>query len=70
MSAIDKAKGTRAFIGECWVELQKVTWPDWEQLRSATIVVLIFTMAVSLIIWLMDKSASFVISTIMGIFGA
>ena len=70
VSAIDKAKGTRAFIGECWVELQKVTWPDWEQLRSATIVVLIFTMAVSLIIWLMDKSASFVISTIMGIFGA
>ncbi|MAR45543.1 MAG: preprotein translocase subunit SecE [Gemmatimonadetes bacterium] len=70
MSAIDKAKGTRAFIGECWVELQKVTWPDWEQLRSATIVVLIFTMAVSLIIWLMDKSASFVINTIMGIFGA
>jgi preprotein translocase subunit SecE len=70
VSAIDKAKGTRAFIGECWVELQKVTWPDWEQLRSATIVVLIFTMAVSLIIWLMDKSASFVINTIMGIFGA
>ena len=70
MSAIDKAKGTRAFIEECVVELQKVTWPDWEQLRSATIVVLIFTMAVSLIIWLMDKSASFVISTIMGIFGA
>ncbi|HCW78878.1 MAG TPA: preprotein translocase subunit SecE, partial [Gemmatimonadetes bacterium] len=37
---------------ECWVEIQKVTWPDMEQLRSATIVVLIFTMAVSLIIWL------------------
>jgi preprotein translocase SecE subunit len=70
VSAIDKAKGTRAFIVECWVEIQKVTWPDMEQLRSATIVVLIFTMAVSLIIWLMDKSASFVISTIMGIFGA
>ncbi len=70
MSAIDKAKGTRAFIVECWVEIQKVTWPDMAHLRSATIVVLIFTMAVSLIIWLMDKSASFVISTIMGIFGA
>ena len=70
MSAIDKAKGTRAFIVECWVEIQKVTWPDMEQLRSATFVVLVFTMVVSLIIWLMDKSASFVISTIMGIFGA
>ena len=70
MSAIDKAKGTRAFIEECVGELQKVTWPDWAQLRSATFVVLVFTMVVSLIIWLMDKSASFVISTIMGIFGA
>ena len=70
MSAIDKAKGTRAFIEECVVELQKVTWPDWAQLRSATFVVLVFTMVVSLIIWLMDKYASFVISTIMGIFGA
>ena len=70
MSAKDKAKGTRAFIEECVVELQKVTWPDWAQLRSATFVVLVFTMVVSLIIWLMDKSASFVISTIMGIFGA
>ena len=70
MSAIDKAKGTRAVIEECVVELQKVTWPDWAHLRSATFVVLVFTMVVSLIIWLMDKSASFVISTIMGIFGA
>ena len=70
MSALEKAKGTRTFIEECWVELQKVTWPDAEQLRSATIVVLLFTMGVSLIIWLMDKSASFVINAIMGIFGA
>jgi len=27
-------------------------------------------MAVSLVIWLMDKASSFVINTIMGIFGA
>ena len=70
MSALEKAKGTRTFIEECYVELQKVTWPDMEQLRSATIVVLVFTMAVSLVIWLMDKASSFVINTIMGIFGA
>ena len=70
MSAVEKIKGTRAFIEECWVELQKVTWPDFDQLRSATIVVLIFTMVVSAIIWLMDKSASWVIGQIMGFFGA
>lgn len=70
MGAVERAKGTKVFVEECWVELQKVTWPDMDQLRSATIVVLLFTMAVSAIIWLMDKSASFVISTIMGMFGA
>jgi preprotein translocase subunit SecE len=70
VSALEKAKGTRTFIEECYVELQKVTWPDMEQLRSATIVVLVFTMAVSLVIWLMDKASSFVINAIMGIFGA
>ena len=70
MAAIDKVKETRTFIQECWVELQKVTWPDQEQLRSATLIVLIFTVAVSAIIWLMDKSVSWIIGVIMGIFGA
>ena len=70
MAAVEKLKETRGFIEECWVELQKVTWPDQEQLRSATIVVLVFTIAVSGIIWLMDKSVSWIINLIMGIFGA
>lgn len=70
MAAVEKLKETRTFVEECWVELQKVTWPDQEQLRSATIVVLVFTIAVSGIIWLMDKSVSWVINLIMGIFGA
>ena len=70
MAAVEKLKETRTFVEECWVELQKVTWPDQEQLRSATIVVLVFTMAVSGIIWLMDKSVSWIINLIMGIFGA
>lgn len=70
MAAVEKLKETRTFVEECWVELQKVTWPDFEQLRSATIVVLVFTIAVSAIIWLMDKSVSWIINLIMGIFGA
>ena len=70
MSAVERFKETKTFVEECWVELQKVTWPDWDQLRSATIVVLLFTVAVSAIIWLMDKSVSWIIRGIMGIFGA
>ena len=70
MAAVEKFKQTRTFLEECWVELQKVTWPDQEQLRSATLVVLLFTVAVSAIIWLMDKSVSWLINLVMGIFGA
>ena len=70
MSAIDKVKDTRSFLEECVTELQKVTWPDWDQLRSATIVVGVFTALVSLVIWIMDKTSDVVVSWIMGIFGA
>ena len=70
MSAVEKIKETRNFVEECWVELLKVTWPDADQLRSATLVVLAFTIAVSGVIWIMDNTASWVINLIMGIFGA
>jgi len=70
VSAVEKIKDTRTFMEECWVELQKVTWPDSDQLRSATLVVLAFTVAVSAVIWLMDKSVSWIINLIMGLFGA
>jgi preprotein translocase subunit SecE len=70
VSAVEKVRETRTFLEECWVELQKVTWPDFEQLRSATLVVLVFTIAVSAIIWLMDTTVSWIIGLIMGLFGA
>lgn len=70
MAVVEKARETKVFLEECWIELQKVTWPDFDQLRSATLVVLAFTIAVSAIIWLMDKTVSWIIGVIMGIFGA
>ena len=70
MSAVERIKNTRTFVEECWVELRKVTWPDPDQLRSATLVVLVFTVAVSGVIWLMDKTVSWIIGIIMGVFGA
>jgi preprotein translocase subunit SecE len=70
MGVIQKAKETQTFLEECWIELQKVTWPDMDQLRSATIVVIIFTIIISAIIWVMDITASALIRSIMGLFGA
>lgn len=70
MAVVEKVKETRVFIEESWVELQKVTWPDYEQLKSATIVVIIFCLIISAIIWIMDVASRTVIDFIMGIFGA
>ena len=61
---------TKVFLEECWDELQKVTWPDYEQLRSVTIVVIVFAIAVSLVIWLMDVAVRNILEFIMGLFGA
>lgn len=68
--AIQKISETKVFLEECWEELQKVTWPDYEQLKSATIVVIAFCVLISAVIWLMDLTVSSVINFIMGIFGA
>jgi preprotein translocase subunit SecE len=65
-----KIQATRDFLEECWDELQKVTWPDYEQLRSVTIVVILFSIAVSLVIWIMDITVRQILEFVMGIFGA
>ena len=48
MAVVDKVRGTRTFVEESWAELQKVTWPDRDQLQNATLVVIAFTIAISL----------------------
>jgi preprotein translocase subunit SecE len=67
---VTRLKQTGEFVQECWVELQRVTWPDWPQLKNATLVVIVFCLLVSLVIWIMDMASRFFIDVIMGIFGA
>jgi preprotein translocase subunit SecE len=66
--AVEIVTKTRTFVGEVSDELKKVTWPDWPQLKSATIVILVFIMIVSLIIFAMDKVVSFLLNFIIGLF--
>jgi preprotein translocase SecE subunit len=49
---------TRDFFDEVVEELKKVTWPDVSQLKSATVVIIIFVLVVSAIIWAMDLAVS------------
>ena len=70
MGLVQKIDGTRDFIEECSEELQKVTWPDYDQLKNATFVVIIFVILISAIIWIMDVFSRTMIDLIMGVFGA
>ena len=70
MAIGSKIIATRDFIEECFEELSKVTWPDREQLRSATMVVILFVFLISAVIWIMDVASRWTIGLIMGIFGA
>ena len=70
MAVAERIKSTRTFLEECYQELLKVTWPDWDQLKNATMVVLAFTVAIATIIWVMDLIIRMVVNQIMGIFGA
>lgn len=67
---LQKITDTRVFIEESWAELQRVTWPDYDQLKNATFVIIAFSVAVSLVIWIMDKASSTVINLILRVFGA
>ena len=67
---LQQLKNTRTFIEESWGELQKVTWPDYEQLKNATIVIIVFVFLISGVIWLMDVTVRFLVNTIRGFFGA
>ena len=67
---VEKFQSTRTFVEESWAELLKVTWPDYEQLKNATLVVIVFVIVLSTMIWLMDFVVRTVLDLILGIFGA
>jgi preprotein translocase SecE subunit len=67
---LQKLMDTRAFVEESWGELQRVTWPDIEQLKNATFVIIVFSAIVALIILIMDFASRTIIDLIFRIFGA
>ena len=69
-AVVEKYRATRTFIEESWTELQKVTWPDYEQLKNATLVVIVFVVVLATMIWLMDFVVRTMLDWILGIFGA
>lgn len=68
MAVAENIQKTKVFVDQTVDEMKKVTWPDWPQLRQATLVILLFVIVVALIIWLMDQGVSAILNLIIDLF--
>lgn len=70
MAIFDRFNELREFLSSVPAEMRKVTWPDWEQLRNATGVIIIFVLIVAGIIGLMDLVFRQAVDTTIRFLGA
>lgn len=59
----------RDFFVEVSDEIKKVTWPDREQLRESTIIIVAFVAIVATLIFLMDRGVILVLNLITSLLG-
>lgn len=56
--------GVVQFIKESYQEMtEKVTWPSWGQLQNSGVLVLVASIIIALVIFVMDKGASYILET-------
>ncbi len=60
----------RVFLSQVPAEMKRVTWPDLEQLRNATAVIVVFVLVVAGIIGFMDLVFRKVVNLIIRGLGA
>ena len=57
------------YLKDVAIELKKVTWPSWEELKGATVAVIIFSLVASAYVALVDYSLLNLIGKVAEIFG-
>jgi preprotein translocase SecE subunit len=60
---------TRTFIEDVREQMQKVTWPDWPQLKNSTFVIVVFVSILAFIIFGMDLGVSTALNLITALVG-
>ena len=48
--------------------MEKVTWPNWQQLQQSTMIVLVATLVITAIVWVLDLGSSTVLKFIYSLF--
>jgi len=52
--AVAAVRGIPSFYQAVMAEMRKVTWPEWPDVRRATIAIIAFVLLLGLFIWLLD----------------
>ena len=55
----------KTFLSEVIIELKKVTWPGWEETKRSTLIVIIFTVVLSVFLWGSDQVWRFLTELIL-----
>ena len=65
----DTLRNVRDFFTDVQAEIQKVTWPDWPQLKNSTYIILIFVVVVALLVFGIDTIVNYTLEMLRGILG-
>jgi preprotein translocase subunit SecE len=59
----------QAYFRDSYKELmEKVTWPNWQQLQQSTMIVLVATLVITAIVWLLDLGSSNLLKFVYSLF--
>jgi preprotein translocase subunit SecE len=59
----------QSYFKDSYEELmEKVTWPNWQQLQQSTVIVLIATLVITAIVWILDLGSNSVLKFIYSLF--
>ena len=62
----DGIETARTFVQEAWAELRRVQWPTRNEIRAATIVVILLVGVVSLFLFFVDSILSWLLHAFLG----
>jgi len=59
----------QSYFKDSYKELmEKVTWPNWQQLQQSTMIVLVATLVITAIVWLLDLGSTNLLKFVYSLF--
>ena len=65
----DRLRTAQDFVVNVREEMQKVTWPDWPQLKNSTFVIVVFVAVLAVVIFVMDVLSSRLLQLLTSVLG-